>query len=779
MSSHDASLAIPDRVADLLGQMTLDEKLAQLYSFWMFELLDDNGSPSGEKVRRLLADGIGQITRAAGSSALGPAQSAKATNELQRFLVNETRLGIPAIVHEECCSGYMALGATAFPQIIGLASSFQPELAERMTTVIRTQMRATGAHQGLSPVLDVARDARWGRVEETFGEDPMLVSAFGMAYIKGLQGNSLKDGGVMATGKHFVGHSASQGGQNCAPVHIGPRELWEVYLMPFHAAIRDAGLHTVINSYPELDGEVVAASSRFLTGLLRDQLGFSGLVVSDYLAIPMLHTYHARAVDLTEAAILALQAGIDVELPTRNCYGDPLRAALDSGQITLDIVDRSVRRHLQKKFELGIFENPYVEEGKALEVFETPAQRALAREIACQSLVLLKNDGILPFKKTIRKLAIIGPCAAESRHLLGDYSFESMLEHLSSVIKPVSDLMRVNKLEIDRRTVKIPTVMEAVREAAPVAEILYSRGCDILGEDESGFEEAVRVANEAEAVLLVMGDRSGLTLECSTGETRDSADLHLPGVQERLADAIFATGRPVVVVLINGRPYAINSISEKANAILEAWLPGEEGGTAIAETLFGDVNPGGKLPITFPRHVGQLPIFYSQKPSGGKSHWFGDYVNVAASPLYPFGHGLSYTTFEYTDFALSADQARAGEVIEVDLRVKNIGDLAGDEVVQLYVRDEFASIPRPQKELKGFVRLRLEPAESRRVTFHLPVDQLAFFDENLELVVEAGNIGVMVGSSSADIRCAGSFEIIGESKSVIKNRVFMCPVELE
>jgi beta-glucosidase len=778
MSLHDPSLATPDRVADLLKRMTLDEKLAQLASFWMFELLDERGSPSGEATARLLANGIGQITRAAGCSVLGPLASTRATNELQRFLVNETRLGIPAIVHEECCSGYLALGGTVFPQIIGLASTFRPELAERMTTVIRTQMRAVGAHQGLSPVLDVARDARWGRVEETFGEDPVLVTAFGTAYIKGLQGKSLRDGGIMATGKHFVGHSASQGGQNCAPVHLGPRELWEVYLMPFQAAIREAGLHTMMNSYPELDGELVAASARFLTELLRNKLGFNGLVVSDYLAIPMIHSYHARAIDFEEAASLALQAGIDVELPTRDCYGDPLRAALDSGQLPMELVDRSVGRHLEKKFELGLFDNPYADEGKVLEIFGTADRRDLAREIAGQSLVLLKNDGLLPLKRTLRRIAIIGPNAAEARNLLGDYSFASMLEHMSAAFKPVSELRMANKVEVDAFIGRTRTIMEAVQAAIPEAEVRYAHGCNILGEDESGFDEAVRAAREAEAVILVLGDRSGFLTDCSTGETRDSADLLLPGVQERLAEAVFATGVPVAVVLVNGRPYAINSIAERANAILEAWLPGEEGATAIAETLFGDRNPGGKLPMTFPRHVGQLPIYYSQKPSGGKSNWHTDYVSVPATPLYPFGHGLSYTSFEYSDLVLSKLKASAGEIVEISLKVKNCGETEGDEVVQLYVRDEFACIPRPRLELKGFIRISLRPEESRVVTFHLPVDQLAFYDEELELVVEAGSIRVMVGSSSADIRCESSFEITGEAESAVANRLFLCPVEV-
>jgi beta-glucosidase len=779
MSYRNAALPISERIDDLLAQMTLDEKLAQLISFWVHELIDGQGNPSQEQVNTLLKEGVGQITRPAGASTLGPAACARTINALQRFLVNETRLGIPAIMHEECCSGYTALGGTTFPQMIGVASSFQPDLAEQMASVIRQQMRAVGTHQGLAPVLDVARDPRWGRTEETFGEDPTLISQFGMAYIKGLQGKSLTEGGVMATGKHFVGHSYSQGGQNCAPVRMGVHDLWDIALMPFQAAIRDAGLHTIMNSYPELDGVVVAASRHFLTGLLREQLGFDGLLTSDYEAIPMIHNYHNMAANLKEAAILALQAGIDVELPSRKAYGDPLKAALEERRISLEMVDLAVRRHLQKKFELGLFEKPFVDEGHVLEVFETLEQRTLARKVAWQSMVLLTNNGMLPLKKNISKLAVIGPNAADTRNLVGDYSYTAMLEFSASVAAPGSNLHNHDQPAFKAQTVKMISVLEAIRAIIPTGQVVHAKGCEVLGDDRSGFDEALRVASQAEAVVLVLGDRSGLTATCSMGETRDSADLRLPGVQEELADAILATGKPVTVVLITGRPYAINSIAEKADAILEAWLPGEEGGAAVAETLFGDNNPGGKLAMTFPRHAGQLPIFYSQKPSGGKSNWYGDYVTIPASPLFPFGHGLSYTSFEYSAFAVSRTQASSGESVDVSVSLKNSGPRTGDEVVQLYICDMYGSIPRPVKELKGFIRLELEPSESRRVTFHLPVDQLAFYDEKLDLVVEAGTIKIMVGSSSDDIRCEGSFEITGAACQPVKDRVFICPVTVE
>lgn len=766
------------RVSDLLDQMTLDEKLAQIGSWWIYDL-QTKGQLDLQKIEEKLKHGIGQITRVAGASTLDPQSAAKMANRIQQFLVEHTRLGIPAILHEECCSGAMALGGSTYPEMLGLAGSFQPELAEQMTTVIRKQLRAIGAHQGLAPVLDVARDPRWGRVEETFGEDPTLVSHFGVAYIRGLQGHDLTEG-VMATGKHFVGHSLSQGGLNCGPVHVGIRELYDVYLAPFQAAIRDANLATIMNAYPELDGEVVAASRRILTDLLRGSLGFDGLVVSDYEAINMIHEYHRMAPDQSTAARLALNAGIDVELPTTVYYGQPLRDALEAGEINLELIDTAAHRHLQKKLELGLFENPYVDEDCIYEVFETAEQRSLARELACKSMALLKNDGLLPLTKSIKTLAVIGPNAHDGRNQLGDYSYAAMLNLMQFTRPENSSFLESGPATLVEHDIRVVTTLAGIREiVSPATKVLYAKGCDNLDDDRSGFDEAVKTVEQAEAVVLVLGDRAGMTPSCTTGETRDSVDLRLPGVQEELARAILATGKPVAVVLVNGRPFAIPWLDESANAILEAWLPGEEGGHAIADVLFGDVNPGGKLPITFPRHVGQVPIFYNYKPSGMRSNWYVDYVSEKVTPLYPFGHGLSFTSFEYSDLFLTKKSVTEGENVDIFLKIRNSGSVTGDEVVQLYIRDEFASTPRPVKELKGYVRLTLRPGEARKVTFHLPINQLAFYDEDLNLILEPGKMDVMVGSSSDDIRLQDAFEIVGEPKMQVKQRVFVCPVDIQ
>ena len=778
MSISLSTETVSKRISNLLDQMTLDEKLAQLSSYWIYEL-QTNGELDTQKVEQKLKHGIGQITRLGGASTLDPFVAAKTANSLQRFLIEKSRLGIPAIVHEECCSGAMVLGGTMYPQMIGIASTFQPELAEQMTFNIRKQLRAIGVQQGLAPVLDVSRDPRWGRIEETFGEDPTLVSHFGMAYIRGLQGDNLAEG-IMATGKHFIGHSLSQGGLNCGPVQIGQRELWDIFLAPFQAAIRDANLASIMNAYPQLDGEVVAASRRILTHLLRDTLGFDGLVVSDYEAIPMIHNYHYAAENKSIAAAMALNAGIDVELPTINCYGDPLRNALESGEVNLELVDTAVGRHLQKKFETGLFDQPYVDEGRALEVFETAEQRALARELACKSMVLLKNDGLLPLKKNIDTLAVIGPNAHDGRNQLGDYSYAAHLGYMQFKPPENSSFADVETDELVGRAVKVTTALDGIHGAvSSKTKVLYAKGCDNLDNNRDGFDEAIETAKQADVVMLVLGDRSGMTPDSTTGETRDSVDLRLPGVQEELANAVLATGKPVVVVLINGRPFAIPWLDEQASAILEAWLPGEEGGNAIADILFGDVNPGGKLPVTFPRHVGQLPIFYNYKPSGMRSNWYGDYVSEKVTPLYSFGHGLSYTKFEYADLSIDQNQVKAGKTVNISVKVKNVGEVAGDEVVQLYIRDEYASIPRPVKELKGYKRLTLNPNEERMITFHLPVDQLAFYDENLNLTLEAGKILVMVGSSSDDIRQNCEFEISGKGKTAVKDRVFVCPVQVQ
>ncbi|GIV99827.1 glycoside hydrolase family 3 N-terminal domain-containing protein [Roseiflexus sp.] len=769
-----AGLPLEQRVEDLLGRMTVEEKVAQLSSRWIYEIADDRGL-NRQWAQERMAHGLGQVTRLAGGSSLGPVETARLANQIQKFLVEETRLGIPALIHDECCSGFLANGATNFPQIIGIASAWEPELVEAMTRVIRQQMRAVGVHHGLAPVLDIARDPRWGRTEETFGEDPYLTSVMGAAYIRGLQGADWSEG-VMATGKHFVGYSASEGGLNWAPAHITTRELREVYLAPFETAVRAARLASIMPAYHEIDGEPCSGAHWLLTGILRDEWGFEGLVVSDYMAIDQLRNYHKLARDRAHAARLALEAGMDIELPNVEAYGQPLLDALAAGEIPMEWVDRSVRRILTLKFAFGLFENPYVDPDAVPAVFDTPAQRELAREIARKSIVLLKNEGNrLPLPKTLSAIAVIGPNADSKRNLLGDYSYPAHIETLITLSQlgfsehPLPDSIRL--IENDSSMLSI---VEAIRRTvSPTTQVLYARGCDVNSPSTDGFAEAIEAARKAEVAIVVVGDKAGLTPECTSGEFRDSAHLTLPGVQQQLVAAILATGTPVVLVLVTGRPYAIPHLVDATPAVVEAWLPGAEGAPALAEALFGDVNPGGKLPITFPRHVGQVPLFYAHRPSGARSFFYGPYMDESNQPLFPFGFGLSYTQFAFENLTVTPDVTTDGEV-QASVDVINTGERSGDEVVQLYTRTEGASVTRPVKELRGFKRVHLQPGERKRVIFTLPVELLAYYDTTMHLVVEPVEVHIMVGNSSAHLPLCTSVRLTGTKRLITQRAAYFC-----
>ena len=759
---RDPTHPVEERVDDLLSRMTTAEKAAQLGSAWVFQLADASGLCE-DRAAELLADGLGQVTRVSGASSLGPEEAARLTNAIQRFLLERTRLGIPAIVHEEICSGLMASGATVFPQAIGLASSWDPDLAEALADAIRLQMRAIGAHQGLSPVLDVCRDPRWGRTEETFGEDPYLVARMGVSFVRGLQGADLRRG-VVATAKHFVGYGASEGGLNWAPAHIPARELREVHLHPFEAAVRTAGLRSLMNGYHELDGVPCAADRGLLTGLLRDEWGFAGVVVADYFSIRQLADYHRLAAHGGEAAAMALGAGLDMELPSTDCYGAPLVEALESGLLDEAAFDEAVRRVLRTKFELGLFERPFVDAGEAASVAALPRHRALARRIAGRSLVLLRNDGVLPLAPGTGSIAVIGPNANRARHLFGDYTYPA---HVESLLEMREDGRNLFSMPISRSTdfgdgtAHAATVLDALRFRFG-GRVTFAPGCDVSGDSRDGFEAAVRMAAAADVAVMVMGDKAGLTDDCTSGESRDRASLDLPGVQEDLVRAVLATGTPVVLVLVCGRPAGSAWIHERCAAVLLAWLPGQEGAGAIADALCGELNPGGKLPITFPRTAGQVPVYYGHKASGGRSHWKGDYVDTPASPLYPFGHGLSYTTFALSDCSTGPAEVSWSGSVAVEVALTNTGSRSGDEVVQLYVRRPRASVTRPVLELKGFVRVSFRAGERRTVRFDVPAGQLGFYDRGLQYVVEPGVVEVHVGTSSAGLVQAGSVRIVAD-----------------
>ncbi|TFG24669.1 MAG: beta-glucosidase [Promethearchaeota archaeon] len=802
----DPSQPIEKRVDDLISRMTIEEKVAQLGSQYAPSLMERT-ELSHDKMNKLIGKGIGQITRIGGTLNITPEESVKIANGIQKFLKEQTRLGIPAIVHEECLCGYTAKKATIFPQIIGVASTWEPELVEAMTTKIGEQMRVVGAHQGLSPVLDIARDPRWGRTEETFGEDPYLVSRMGVAYVTGLQGDSLQTG-IIATGKHFLGYGYSQGGRNWGPSFIPKRELLEVFAKPFEAAIHESNIGSIMNSYSEIDGIPCGISREILTNLLRNKLGFKGMVVSDYVTIELNCKVHRVAMNTTEAAILAFNAGLEVELPRTAGFGKPFVRAVKKGKVSEEALNQSVARILKKKFELGLFDNPYSndDQKRILKVFSNPENKKLASEIARKSIILLKNeDNLLPLNKDLKSIALIGPNANSVRNLLGDYTYVGQFEASASNATGVSELdeeqMALLKQLFDdedpdkftKNSCEIKSILEAIKEkVSKNTKVNYAKGCEIQSDDKSGFKEAIELAKKSEVVILVVGEKAGLTRGCTSGESRDRSSLTLPGVQDELVREIHATGASIVLVLINGRPLSISWEKENIPAILEAWLPGEEGGVAVADVLFGDYNPGGKLPISVPRSVGQIPIYHNCKPTGGISVWAWNYVEENTTPLFPFGYGLSYTKFEYDNLVINKQNVDSKDTVEISVDVKNIGKIRGDEVVQLYLHDNEATVTRPLEELFGFKRVTLDPGEKATVIFTVSMKQLGFYNENMEYVVEPGNISVYIGSVHAnhgsgyldlgdifaqkDVKLKGKFKITGETIDLSKDKEFFSKI---
>jgi beta-glucosidase len=778
LAYRDPSRPVEERVQDLLARMTVREKLAQLGAAWSYEVFDGQGLDLA-LARGRLADGIGQITRTAGATNLPAAEVAAFGDQIQRFLVEETRLGIPAIIHEESLHGVMARDATCFPQAIGQAATWDPELVEEGARLIARHLRAIGASQALAPVIDITRDPRWGRVEETYGEDPYLVASLGCAYVRGIQGGGADDRPIIATGKHMVGHGVPEGGLNIAPAHVGVRELHDAFLFPFEAAVRESGMGSIMHAYDELDGIPCVISRELLTDILRTRWGFDGLVVSDYLGLDHLLTLHELVADRSEAAVLALEAGLDMELPGTSVFGAPLEAALADGRLDARIVDQAVERVLRMKFRLGLFERWLATPG--LTVGRTADELVVARALAERSIVLLQNDGILPLRPDLGSIAVIGPNADDARNLVGDYGH---IVHIETLVdnrgrEGVAGSTSPLSLQLTDELATWSTILDAIRaEVSPETTVRYARGCEVMGDDDSGFEAAVEAARGADVVILVLGDRSGLTAAASTGETRDRLELGLIGRQAELFAAVAGTGTPIVLVLVSGRPLAIPEEAARANAVLHAWVPGEAGPQAITRVLFGAVSPGGKLPISVPRHVGQVPVFYGHKPSGGRSHWFEDYVDGSRLPLWPFGFGLSYSRFELSELRLSGPAMPADGEIRVSVEVANVGDREADEVVQLYLRDLAASVTRPVKELRGFARVSVPPGERRLVTFTLAAEQLAFTGVDGRLIVEPGRHRIMLGTSSVDLPLSAEFEVVGEPRALEARSRFFSSVEV-
>jgi beta-glucosidase len=775
---RDPSLSEDERVADLLGRMTRAEKLAQLGSFWAFEVAGEDGLHR-ERLGALARDGIGHVTRLAGSTNLGPVDVARIANEIQRHLVEETRLGIPAIIHEESLHGLMAWGAPCFQQSIGAAAAFDPDAVRAMAGTVRERMLLTGARLALGPVFDIARDPRWGRIEETYGEDPYLAAELGCAYVEALQGPDLA-GGVIATAKHIVGHGLAEGGLNQAPAHLGPRELRDEQLFPFEAAVRHAGIAGVMPAYCDVDGVPCHASSELLTTILRAEWGFGGLVASDYMGIEMLSTAHRLTPDLGEAARLALVAGVDAELPRTVAFGSPLAAGLDDGRVAERLLDAAVEWVLRTKLRLGILDRPYVEipTGSVLEDLAAAESRA-ARALAERSLVLLENDGVLPLAPGLRRVAVVGPIADSARDLIGDYSHLVHMETLQEMRRGVDALGIIGDGEGraaapgDELSGR-PTILEAIRACLPAAEIVHARGSGISDGTDEELAAAVAIARDADVVVAVLGERSGLTLDSTTGEFRDRSTLGFLGRQGELLEAVVATGTPVVLVVVSGRPLALEWAARHCAAILLAWVPGDAGPDVIAGALTGAINPGGKLPITMPRGVGQVPLTYRHHPTGGHSHPKGDYVDASVAPLWPFGHGRSYTTFVIDHLRVDRTVlATSGDAATIRVDVTNTGDRAGDEVVQLYIRDEEATVARPVRELRGFRRVHLAPGECRTVGFRLSTEQFSYVGADLRRVVEPGRVSVQVGASSADLPLTAELLLEGSVIELRERREYL------
>ncbi|HVZ17209.1 MAG TPA: glycoside hydrolase family 3 N-terminal domain-containing protein [Terriglobales bacterium] len=740
----DPSRTVDERVADLLSRMTLEEKVAQLGGTWQNSEQTDKSKMFVGANREFLPDrapltlkyGIGQMTRP--SENRGPREEAEFTNTVQRWVKENTRLGIPVMFHEECLHGHTAPKGTSYPQAIGLASTWDPSLVHAVFTATAQEVRARGAQQCLMPVLDIARDPRWGRTEETYGEDPYLVSRIGKAAITGLQGDFLPidKSHVISTAKHFAVHGQPESGTNVGPGNYSERVIREYFLRPFEVAVKQAHVQAVMPSYNEIDGIPSHSNKHLLTDILRQEWGFQGIVVSDYFAMADLLNLHHVVATKDEAGVLALNSGVDIELPAADTLTN-LAQEVREGKISEEVIDRAVAHVLRAKFLTGLFDDPYVDPAEAEKITNNPEHQQLALKAARETIVLLKNENnLLPLDRSkYKRIAVIGPNAADVH--LGGYSN-----------KPGRGV----------------SILQGIKDkVGNSGEVLYSLGCKITESDADWnadkvvlgdpalnakrIQEAVAVARKADVIILVLGENEQTSREAwAVNHPGDRDSLDLLGNQDDLVKAILTLGKPVVVFLLHGRPNSINYIAQNVPAILDGWYLGQEGGTAAADVLFGDVNPSGKLPITVPRNVGQLPDYYYQKPSARR-----EYLGTTTDPLFPFGWGLSYTTFKYSNLRLSQNNIGNDGSIKVLVDVTNTGQRAGDEVVQLYIRDEVSSVTRPIKELRGFKRITLKSGETTTVELPLGFEELSFLNRDMHHVVEPGVFDIMVGGNSAEL----------------------------
>ena len=751
MPYKNASLSIDERVKDLLGRMTIEEKVAQMTSLWM-EKPNDNSKvpkeqmPLGGEFSPALAKermpfGMGQFARQ--REYRDAKRSAEYANAVQKWVIENTRLGIPVVFHDEILHGNMGEGSTVFPTPLAMGASWDVDLISKVFTVAARQTRIRGTHHVLGPNMDLAREARWGRTEETYGEDPYLTSRMIVSLVKAVQGNAtyanpkIDDAHVIATGKHFAGHGQPENGTNIGPVNISERMLRETHFRPFEAAVKEANLMSIMPAYHEIDGIPVHANKFMLDTLLRKEWGFQGTIVSDYYAMTELIKRHHVAADDADAARQSLEAGVDVELPEPGVY-KTLIEQVRAAKIPMDLIDQAVSRILRQKFQLGLFENPYVDPEKAAQMTDTPEDRSLAAEAARRSIVLLKNDkNILPLDKTkLKSVAVIGPNA--NRAHLGGYTDPNpprTVSILDGVKNKLGNTVKVNYAEGVKITKEGGNWFGDTATPNDAAS------------DQKLIDEAVQTSKNSDAVILVIGGNEDTNKEAwAENHLGDRDSLDLFGRQNDLVKSVLATGKPTIVFLINSGPLAINYVAENVPAILEGFYLGEETGTAAADVLFGDYNPGGKLPVSFPRTVGQLPIYYNYKPTARRG-----YINSPTSPLFPFGYGLSYTTFTYSNLKITKPKIKTDEETTVTVDVTNTGKVRGDEVAQMYIRDEVSSVTRPIKELKDFARVSIEPGAAKTLTFTITPQKLAFYNREMNLSVEPGMFTIMVGGNSTEL----------------------------
>lgn len=807
-------------IRDLLSQMTIEEKVAQLSCTTAVTIIR-NSKVKTDLLKPYEHVGLGRITQFGTPFYQGPKSVAKAYNDIQRFLIEHTRLKIPALMQMEVIGGPLMKGGTSFPAPLAIASSFQPKLVKKMAEKAKDECKSVGVKLALGPDLDIVRDSRWGRVIETFGEDPYLTSQFGKAYVQGLQGNDYSEH-VAACAKHFLGFSAAEASLHSGYVPLGNKELYETYGTPFAACIKDENMQAVMVTYSEVDGEPVSVNKSIVDGMLRHDFGFTGTVLCDGTSIEKAHNDQKIGESMAEVAKMALEAGIDCDTPITDAY-HYIPELIEKGELDEALVDLAVERILSQKYDLGLFEHPFIDED-CVEPYFVPRESALlSKEIAQESLILLKNENVIPLRNKQKKIALIGPHGNSRRCFFYGYSYASHIEMLISIVNRQNTTMdgissfyskimdkeelcqslQLNKGQATDEAIEAylaksencKTLLEALQEYDQ--NVCFCKGCDVLGAEKEQFQEAVDLAKESDVIIYAAGGINGWSEYATSGEGRSRGDLNLPGVQEALLDELSKTGKPIILVLMNGRPMSIVSAAKKCDAIIEVWVNGPCGADVIAETIFGKLNPSGKLPVTIPRTSTQIPIYYGHKNGSGYHNSFmckpltqkkvnasmgyipydfeptaiGGFNDELHLPLYPFGYGLSYTEFEIHEFKMS-ERVEIGDEIWVECTIKNIGGFDGSEVIQVYYSDLYASVVRPNKQLVAFEKVYLKKGQSANVTFKIHTYQLGFLNRDLQFVVEAGKAKIQVGTNCDETLFEGVLDITGKTRDIKNCRKF-------